>query len=306
MSTELSIFSSPEDRDRYYAAYDAMFDLWPVPHEPISVPTRFGNTHINVSGSSELPPMVLLHAAGWSSTAWFANIGACSQGYRTYAIDIIGDAGKSRPTRRLETWVDHAAWLKDVLDGLALERAHVVGHSQGGWMALALAIGHPQRVDRLVLLAPAASIAPFRWYVKLNILLAQRMIRTKAETMLKAASVKGFELEPAFVRMMDLVQEHCLPTTLMPTVYEDADLRSVSSPTLLLIGDQEKIYNLDRATRRARRLLPDVEIELIPNAGHMLIQEQPGVVNARVLSFLARRDSADSKEFDRLESGVST
>ncbi len=290
MNNTLSIFTSPEGEDRFDEAYNNMFALWPVPHEVLDVDTRFGRTHINVSGPKDAPPLVLLHAAGFSSIAWFANIGALSQIRRAYAVDIIGDAGKSRISRQLKSGEDHADWLNDVLDGLAVDHADMLGHSQGGWMALALPLKYPNRVNKLILLAPAASIHPFAWYVKLNLALARRMIRPSARSQLKFSAAKGANIEERFVQFMEIVNSHCLPLTMVPGEYSDDELRRIDMPTLLLIGDGEKIYNPHQAIERAERLMSDLTAEIIPNCSHLLIMEQPEIVNDRVLRFLKEPD----------------
>ena len=281
-----SIFTSQEGEALFVEAYDEMFSLWPVPHEAVDVETRFGRTHINVSGPADAPSLLLLHAAGFSSTAWFANVGPLSQIRRTYAIDVIGDAGRSLITRRLYSWEDHADWLGDLLDGLAIEQADLLGHSQGGWMALALSIKYPKRVSKLVLLAPAASIHPFRWYVKLNLALARRMVRPDARGQLKFAAAKGAVLEERFVHLMDMVNRHCLPATMVPTVYSEDELRRASMPTLLLIGDAEKIYKPEKAIKRAGEFMLDLTAGTVPNASHLLPIEQPELVNGRIADFL--------------------
>ena len=286
MSSVSSIFASPEGKALFNDAYDDMFSLWPVPHESIDVETRYGRTHINVSGPGNAPPLILLHAAGFSSIAWFANIGALSRIRRTFAVDVIGDAGKSQISKRLHSWADHAEWLNDVLDGLAIDQADFLGHSQGGWLALAFSVKHTNRVNKLVLLAPAASIHPFAWYVKLNLALARRMIRPSARSQLKFSAAKGAVLEELFVDFMEIVNEHCLPATMVPTVFSDDELKSITMPTLLLIGDAEKIYDSDKAIKRVRRLWPDVRAEIIPGSSHLLIMEQPKLVNNRVVEFL--------------------
>ena len=298
MFEKKSIFTSPEGEEAYLAAYEAMFDLWPVAHEGIDVETRFGRTHINASGPEDASPLLLLHAAGFSSTAWYANIGALSRNHRAYVVDIIGDAEKSRINQRLRSWEDHADWLNDVLDGLSIERADIIGHSQGGWMAMALALKYPQKVNKLVLLAPAASIHPFAWFVKLSLALAGRMIRPSARSQLKIAAAKGAILEDRLVHMMEMVTKHCLPATMVPAVYSDDELKSIDLPTLLLIGDQEKIYNSKKAMQRASQLMPDVTAEIIANASHLLITEQPALINARILDFLAQ-DGGDTPLNDR-------
>jgi pimeloyl-ACP methyl ester carboxylesterase len=71
----------------------------------------------------------------------------------------------------------------------------------------------------------------------------------------------------------------------MPSVFNDEELHRIQIPVLMLIGDQDRL-NPPQAIERARRLVPDIEAEIIPHAGHFLSMEQPGCVNARVLKFL--------------------
>jgi len=89
MKKILPIYTTSDGRAKYIAAYGTMFSLWKVPHDSIDVKTSYGSTHINVSGPSDGHPLVLLHAAGLSSTAWFANIADLSADHRIYAVDII-------------------------------------------------------------------------------------------------------------------------------------------------------------------------------------------------------------------------
>ncbi len=128
-SDRTQIFTTPEGRAKVMAAYEVMLSLWPAPHQSFDIQTRYGNTHFNAGGPEDAPPLVLLHAAGLSSMAGLANIGALSQNHREYAVDIIGDTGKSRVNRLLKSVSDHAEWLKDVFDGLSLERTHLIGQA---------------------------------------------------------------------------------------------------------------------------------------------------------------------------------
>jgi hypothetical protein len=66
MSRE-SAFKTPEGEAAYLAAYDAALKLWPVPYDEIDIPTRFGTTHVVVSGPKDAPPLVLLH--GYMATS---------------------------------------------------------------------------------------------------------------------------------------------------------------------------------------------------------------------------------------------
>jgi pimeloyl-ACP methyl ester carboxylesterase len=169
MKKKLPIFTTSEGRAQYMAAYEAMFSLWTVPYDSIDVKTSYGSTHINVSGPSDGYPLILLHAVSLSSTAWFANIAALSANHRVYAVDGIGDAGKSIAQCLIEKRLDYAEWLREVFDGLNIEKAYLLGHSYGGWLTLNMALAHPDRLKAIVLLAPAASIYPMSLLTELGL-----------------------------------------------------------------------------------------------------------------------------------------
>jgi pimeloyl-ACP methyl ester carboxylesterase len=286
MKKRLPIFTTPEGRAKYMAAYEAMFTLWTVPYEAVNVKTGYGSTHINVSGPSDGYPLVLLHAASLSSTAWFANIAALSASHRVYAVDTIGDAGKSFADRLMEKRTDYAQWLREVLDGLNIERAYLLGHSYGGWLTLNMALANPDRLKAIVLLAPAASIYPMSLLTNLGLRLPFK-IRPPARFVFKMIASKGAVFEETFIHLMEMVTRYCLPALMFPTVYTDEELKQIGLPALLLIGAGEKIYNPKKALDRAQRLMPNLTAEIIPNVGHTLNMEQPDIINSRVLEFLS-------------------
>lgn len=72
----------------------------------------------------------------------------------------------------------------------------------------------------------------------------------------------------------------------MPTVYSDEELGALKMPVLLLIGEKEVLYNASKALARAKRLIPDLSGELVPDCGHDISFSQHEIVNERVLKFL--------------------
>jgi pimeloyl-ACP methyl ester carboxylesterase len=221
-----------------------------------------------------------------SSTAWFANIAELSANHRVYAVDAIGDAGKSIADCLMEKRLDYAEWLREVFDGLNIEKAYLLGHSYGGWLALNMALAYPDRLRKIVLLAPAASIYPMNFLTNLGLRLPVK-IRIPARFVFKMIAPKGTVFEGRFIHLMEMVTRYCLPATMFPTVYTDEELKQIELPTLLLIGAGEKIYNPKKAIDRARRLMSDLTAEIIPNVGHTLNMEQPETINARILEFLS-------------------
>jgi pimeloyl-ACP methyl ester carboxylesterase len=291
MKKKLPIYTSHEGRAKYMAAYEAMFTLWKVPHDSIDVKTRYGSTHINASGPSNGPPLVLLHGAGLSSTFWFANIAGLSANHRVYAVDVIGDAGKSIAECLLENRKDYAEWLREVFDGLNIEKGYLVGHSFGGWLTLNMALAHPDRLRKIVLIAPAASFYPLSFLTRFIFFLGELNIRIPARSMLKGSTSKGTVFEEKFIHLMEMVTKYCRSAIMYPTVYTDEELKQMKLPALLLIGARERIYNPKKAIDRAQRLMSNLTAEIIPNVTHIPNMEQPEVVNSRILEFLGRVDT---------------
>lgn len=288
MKKKLPIFATIDDRAKYLAAYDAMFALWQVPHDSIDVKTRFGSTHINACGPKGGPPLILLHGAGLSSTAWYANIAGFSADHRVFAVDVIGDAGKSVADRLMEKRIDYAEWLIDVLDGLKIEKGCLLGHSYGGWLTLNMALVYPERLKGIVLLSPAASIYRMTFLTKLGLhLMAFKFLRPRARSMFKMIASKGVVFEETFLNLMERVTQYCVSAIMFPTVFTDEELAQIELPALLLIGEQEKIYRPEEAVQRALRLMPGLSADIIPNMGHAMIMEQPEEINSRILAFLS-------------------
>ena len=73
---------------------------------------------------------------------------------------------------------------------------------------------------------------------------------------------------------------------LIPEVLADDELRSIAVPTLLLVGEKEVVYDPSNAVERAVRLIPGIEVEFIPGAGHAAPLDQPDAVNGSTLRFL--------------------
>ena len=69
-------------------------------------------------------------------------------------------------------------------------------------------------------------------------------------------------------------------------MFSDDEFRQIKAHTLLLIGEEEVIYNPEVAVKRAKQLIQDIEAEVVPNASHGLPMEQAELVNERILGFL--------------------
>jgi pimeloyl-ACP methyl ester carboxylesterase len=286
LPTNDSIFKTPELENQYMELYETILARWIVPIEFFDITTRFGVTHINVCGSKDAPPLVLLPGFGANSAMWYPNIPALSSRFRVYAVDTIGQPGKSLPSQKL-TASNSAEWFAEVLDALGLDKTHMVGISLGGWLTLNFAIHKPERVNRAVLLDPAASFekvgAAFFWHSFIPIMVYPT--RSGLVNYFRWLT-RGYAVDRDWGELM---LQGILNTRPQPpvraVVFADSELRSITVPVLVLIGERSVIYNPRRAYQRAMRLIPNVQAEIIPGASHALNAEKAEIVNARILEF---------------------
>jgi pimeloyl-ACP methyl ester carboxylesterase len=230
--------------------------------------------------------MLLLPGFGANSTQWFPNIAALSSQFRVYAVDTNGQPGKSLPTQKL-TASNCSDWIAELLDGLGIEKAHLVGVSLGGWLALRFAIPKPERVDHVVVLDPAASFAKMSATWLLHSFIPFMMHPTRPGLIRYFRwMTHGYKVDPNWGELMLLGILNTRPQPpIRATPFNDAQLRSVQAPVLVLIGGRSVIYDPQRAQRRAMQLLSDVQVEIIPDASHALIEEKFDLVNAHILRF---------------------
>jgi pimeloyl-ACP methyl ester carboxylesterase len=160
MAQYLPVFTSQQGEILTLGAYDAIVKEWPVPYAELDISTSFGMTHVIASGSENAEPVVLLHAYFATATSWYQTVGALSKYFRVYAVDVVGDVGKSRPTRPIRRLDDYAQWLNELADGLGISSMHLVGNSVGGFIAAGCAMRLNNRVCKLTLISPAATFHP--------------------------------------------------------------------------------------------------------------------------------------------------
>ncbi|MGD8683656.1 MAG: alpha/beta fold hydrolase [Chloroflexota bacterium] len=295
-----SSFTSAGGRAAYEDAYrDAVDALWPVSVASRFVETSFGPTHALVSGPADGAPLVLLHGAGLSAVSWYPNAARLASTHRIYALDSVFDSGLGRQTSLIRGRRDVARWLVETFDGLDLDRPAVAGLSQGGWAAASLARYERARASQVALLAPAATVQAFRLPVAL--FLRYSYLVRRGDTL--DSSRRTFDMvfggrftpDDRFVRLAALGSasfRYARPPV-MPTRFSDADLRAMDGPLLVLLPALDQIYSPANAFARARRLLPDAEVEMVPAAGHFVAMEAAERISERLLAFLGEQPTAE-------------
>ncbi|SDM17552.1 alpha/beta fold hydrolase [Allokutzneria albata] len=280
----LSRFVDEESREEFLARYGEAMGAWPQDRVESDVDTRFGSTHVHRHGDGDGIPVVLLHGGNTTPAAWHPTVAALAEGRAVYAVDVLGEPGMSTQTAPMIKSADTAEWLTAVLDGLGLERVHLIGMSYGGWIAANQALHTPGRLASITLIEPSRVLAELRPVFA---------VRTLWNHLLRVESLWREYLEwcsrtsPA-VRDLQVMGSMRFRKRLMPPrKLGKKQLAGITVPTLVLLGATSPVLRVQRAAGRAS-LIPNAEVVVIPGAGHALPSEQPDAVNTRITEFLAR------------------
>jgi len=261
---------------------------------PMPTRTSVGSGEINLFRQGVGRPVVVLHAAGGAG-AWNPYLERLSEHFDVIAPDHpgFGASDELPEVRTMSDLVDHYLTL---LDQLGLDRFDLVGASFGGWLAAELASTIPDRIDHLVLMAPAGLHIPDAPPANLLAMAPEEIIRALfwdsaiADAALSApptpeAAAQGARDGAAFARF----------ATAGETFLHNPDLpgrlAKITAPTLVLAAQEDKILPRPHSEAYAAAISGAILHE-VPHVGHALYQERPDAVADEVIAFLSDSGAA--------------
>jgi pimeloyl-ACP methyl ester carboxylesterase len=266
-----AVFWSKAAKRRVQECYRGILDAWKTPHREHRFATSQGETFALTAGDPSRPPVVLLPGGMATSAMWLRTMDVLSADYHTVAVDIIGDAGFSAPSRPWMISDAHARWLDDVLEHFSFNAATFVGASLGGLLALDYAIRRCNRLGAMLRAAPLLYLGPWghRKALDLDMGFAADDLRTG---------------DNEFLRLFRLVQSGFVARMQMLPRFSDVALKSLTMPVLAVLGGRDALFDAAAARRRLAVCVPHAEILSLPGEGHGLHDMTP-----EIGSFLARR-----------------
>jgi pimeloyl-ACP methyl ester carboxylesterase len=255
------------------------------------------------------PPVIVLHGLGATNASMMPTLAALSSRYRVLAPDLpgFGDSGKPNGTYDAAFF---ARWLTSFMDAANVDRAHLVGNSMGGRIALETAFVAPHRVSRLALLAPSLAFRKFRHAVPLVKLLAPKMgalplplLHMQVRRAMRLLFARPERMSEAwydaaadeFIRVLRTPRGRVALFAASRQIYLDepfgpkgfwSRLSALRTPALFLWGDRDRMVPQAFA-RHVEKALPLARSLVLEDSGHMPQFEHPEMTHDLVTEFLA-------------------
>lgn len=272
----VKIFKSPKGRQEIMELYDSILERWPVDYEMLDIPTRHGKTSVIACGSENLPAMILIHGSTSNATMWIGDVAEYSKNYRVYAVDIPGEPGKSEAVRLDMDSPAFIEWLEDLVTSLQIKSFSLIGMSLGGWIALKFAISKSKMVEKLVLICPSgieAARKSFGLRALFCLIQGERGIHKLNKI------VYGNQPVPKeVIEVSTILTRNFNPRMDTPPVFSDQNIRQLTMPVLYIAGKLDALLQSEKSAKRLKSLLPNAQINIIPNAGHALIDIRDKII----------------------------
>ncbi len=250
------------------------------PAMPTATTTGFvdsGGARIYYATYGKGPPVILLHG-GLGNADHFAHQVPVLVEHRTViAIDSRGQ-GRSTLGKQQLTYHVMAGDVLAVMDHLALERAALVGWSDGGAIALDLALHHPSRVDRLFVFGTNYNASGSK---------PRKGSSPRTFTAYSAKCKADYQKLSKTPKRYDAMVASLLPIWRSPGGFTKAQIRSIKTPAVIADGDHDEVIFLDHLKEMVL-LMPDARLVVFENTSHFALWQDPAAFNAALVEFLKR------------------
>jgi pimeloyl-ACP methyl ester carboxylesterase len=289
MGNKYSIYKNPEIEKKLMMIYENRLAQWPVRYESRYINTQYGKVFVIISGPENAPPILLLHASAMTSWSWLYNIKGLNRYYRTYAIDTIGDTGRSVLDDMAKYPNDGkllAELYTELMDTLGIQKACFIGASQGGFISTNVALYAANRVEKIILCGPMG-------YTGTNIYVLRILLTTMFpfKPIQKNATYWAFgndpEVNKAVGEWFCLILEGVISRQARPKPFTPKQLQNIHIPVLLFLGKRDGLVGNPENTRQLVQKNPYVQVEIL-DTGHLISAEKPDQFNKLVYNFIEK------------------
>jgi pimeloyl-ACP methyl ester carboxylesterase len=259
------------------------------------------------------PDVLLIHGLGGAKSSFLDAAAALSRTYRVHVLDLPGFGSSSKPVTAPYNAAYFARTVREVMEALGVQRAHIAGNSMGGRVAIELGLRHPERVSSLVLLCPAVAFVKRTYHPLVRLmrpelgLMPHRFTRKQVEEHFWSLFADRDAIDPSmadvvvdeFQRIYASAGGRIAFLTSARNIYLDAPygrngfygrLSKLEAPALFVWGSHDKIIP-PAFGRHVSRWLPTAEQIVLDGCGHVPQVERAAQTSGLLERFFARVDA---------------
>jgi pimeloyl-ACP methyl ester carboxylesterase len=291
MEVKMAIYKNDEYKQNILKMYNKFKTKSKISYEDVYIHTKFGNTHILTAGNENSESLIIFHGGNMINTNtlfWFDKL---AEKYRIIAPDYLGHPGLSEEKVLNSNNDDYANWIVEIMDKFKLEKVNVIGPSFGGGVALNFAKYYPNKIEKMILIAPS-SISNGS-YLKMISQLIFPMIKYKIkpshENLYKSVyPMFLYEVEEDVLEVTSLIYQGVRIQNKMPKMISNKDLINFGSPVFLIACENDIFFPAKKIIPQAKKIFTNLKkIKEIKNSGHSMDKDNLNICIDEIIRFLS-------------------
>jgi len=252
---------------------------------------QVGGYRVHFYEGGDGPPLVFVHGLGAESLNWVSAMLDLRHQFHVYAIDLLGHGDTQKPDIAYSIG-QQSEMLRQFLESQNIKSADLVGVSMGGWVALKLAVEHPEVVNRLVV-ADAAGLT-----FQTNITVKNFLPATPEEFATFMAMLTPRQYHAPYPVQRDFLNQVAEHAWITRRIFDsflthqdvlDGKLQGIKAPVLVIWGKQEKLIPLS-VGEQMKQQLPNSSLLVCMDSGHLAVYECWNKLEPDVATFLSSPD----------------
>jgi pimeloyl-ACP methyl ester carboxylesterase len=268
----------------FFASGARAAEVWetlpPTPAMPVAVETGYApvngiEMYYAIYGSGE--PLILLHGGLGHSDVWGNQIPELAKTHKVIALD---SRGHGRSSRNADPY-SYALMAKDVvaaMDYLKIDKASILGWSDGGIIGLDIAINYPDRLNRLYAFGANTNVAGLKPNIDKNATFNAYIERMAGDYKRLSKTPTEFEAFVTQIGQMWATQPD----------YKPEQLAKITTPVAISDGEHDEAIRQEHNVEMAKAI-PGAELIILPGASHFAFWQKPDEFNAAVVEYLAKK-----------------
>ena len=282
-----SLYKSEQGKKEILDLYEKKLGSLNIDYEYKTIPTRFGDTNMIVTGDATKPPIIIIHGSNGCAPVALETYKDLIDSFSVYAIDVLAQPNKSAETRLSMQDDSYGQWMNQIIDELELEKVTLAGFSFGGLVILKTLINNEHKIKEVFLSAPAYVVNgnPIKALIQFFIPM-KRYMKTK-----KSKYLNRF-LEAAFTERDDFAQQSSalvfthftMDFTSVPII-KSSDASKIQTPITLIAAENDIIFPGRKMMKRAKKIFPSLKhIMLLNNSKHVQNRKDNSRIAALIMN----------------------
>jgi len=251
-----SLFKSTDRKAAILSLYDDKLQSLNLSYESLYVDTTFGSTHILKTGSSSLPPLLLIHGSNGCAPIGLECYPNLTSKYQVFAVDVLAQPNKSAETRLSMKDDTYGQWIHELIKKLELDQVVLAGVSFGGLIILKTLVHYPTHIKEAFLASPAYVVNgnPLRALFKIFIPMKRYMKTQKMKYIEQFLAVLFTARDEFAVDFLSKVFLHFEMDFTPVPVISTSDAKRIQTPMTILGAKEDVLFPGSKMEKRARKI----------------------------------------------------